>query len=69
VAVILAAKSKLVASGNVQLVINDQTPIAVPAGGERLGALAENQIFVGSACGGGGVATRTFSMMIPVSPG
>jgi Na+-transporting NADH:ubiquinone oxidoreductase subunit F len=58
VAVILAAKSKLVASGNVQLVINDQTTIAVPAGGKLLGALADNQIFVSSACGGGGTCAQ-----------
>ena len=54
VAMILAAKSKLVAAGNVQLVINDQKSLSVPAGGKLLNALADNEIFVSSACGGGG---------------
>lgn len=54
VAMILAAKSQLVAAGNVQLVINDQKSLAVPAGGKLLNVLADNEIFVSSACGGGG---------------
>lgn len=58
VGIILAAKSKLVASGNVQLVINDQKTLSVPAGGKLLGALADNQIFVSSACGGGGTCAQ-----------
>ncbi len=58
VALILAAKSQLVASGNVQLIINDQKIISVPAGGKLLGALADNQIFVSSACGGGGTCAQ-----------
>lgn len=56
VAVILIARSKLVASGDVQLRINDDSDksVAVPAGGKLLGALAGKNIFVPSACGGGG---------------
>lgn len=54
VAIILLAKSKLVASGNVTIEINHQKKLEVPAGGKLLGALAANQIFVSSACGGGG---------------
>ncbi|MBT1443790.1 NADH:ubiquinone reductase (Na(+)-transporting) subunit F [Shewanella sp. JM162201] len=56
VAVILIARSKLVASGDVKLRINDDADksVAVPAGGKLLGALAGKNIFVPSACGGGG---------------
>ncbi|MCA9005112.1 MAG: NADH:ubiquinone reductase (Na(+)-transporting) subunit F, partial [Planctomycetaceae bacterium] len=54
VAIILIAKSKLVASGNITITVNEQKKIEVPAGGKLLNALAENQIFVSSACGGGG---------------
>jgi Na+-transporting NADH:ubiquinone oxidoreductase subunit F len=56
VAVILAAKSKLVASGRVRIVVNGEEASALeaPAGGKLLGALAERGIFLSSACGGGG---------------
>ncbi len=53
---ILAAKSKLVASGDINILINDDEGKAIKtgAGGKLLGALADNGIFVSSACGGGG---------------
>ncbi|BBL70039.1 NADH:ubiquinone reductase (Na(+)-transporting) subunit F [Methylogaea oryzae] len=51
---ILGAKSKLVSSGNVDIVINDEKTIHVPIGSKLLTALAENNLFVSSACGGGG---------------
>ncbi len=54
VVLILFAKSKLVASGSVKILINDQKTVTVPAGGKLLGALASDNIFVSSACGGGG---------------
>jgi Na+-transporting NADH:ubiquinone oxidoreductase subunit F len=54
VVVILAAKARLVASGDVAITINDQKTMQVPAGGKLLGALADAGIFVSSACGGGG---------------
>jgi Na+-transporting NADH:ubiquinone oxidoreductase subunit F len=52
--VILGAKSKLVAEGNVEIEINHEKKIQVPIGSKLLTALAENQMFVSSACGGGG---------------
>lgn len=58
VGIILVAKSQLVASGDIQIVINDQKTIAVPAGGKLLGALAAEKIFVSSACGGGGTCAQ-----------
>lgn len=54
VVVILAAQSKLVNSGDVQILINDEKTITVPAGGKLLQTLAANNVFLASACGGGG---------------
>lgn len=58
VALIEAAKSQLVASGNVEIKVNDQKNLSTPAGGKLLGALADNDIFVSSACGGGGTCAQ-----------
>jgi Na+-transporting NADH:ubiquinone oxidoreductase subunit F len=58
VLVILAAKSRLVASGPVKILINQQKTIEVPAGGKLLGALADAGVFVSSACGGGGTCAQ-----------
>ena len=58
VALILVAKSKLVASGPVKILINEQKEIEIPAGGKLLNALADNSIFVSSACGGGGTCAQ-----------
>ena len=58
VLVILAAKSQLVASGPVKIVINEQKTVEVPAGGKLLGALADAGVFVSSACGGGGTCAQ-----------
>jgi Na+-transporting NADH:ubiquinone oxidoreductase subunit F len=54
VAIILFARSKLVASGNVSILINDEKEIETPVGAKLLGALADAELFVSSACGGGG---------------
>jgi len=54
VLIILGAKSRLVASGNVDILINGEKTIHSPVGSKLLGALAEAQLFVSSACGGGG---------------
>jgi Na+-transporting NADH:ubiquinone oxidoreductase subunit F len=54
VMIILAAKAKLVSSGEVQILINDEKTITVPAGGKLLQTLASNNVFLASACGGGG---------------
>ncbi|MFA6053653.1 MAG: NADH:ubiquinone reductase (Na(+)-transporting) subunit F [Methylobacter sp.] len=52
--VIIGAKSKLVAAGDVEILINEEKKIHVPAGSKLLTALADNGLFVSSACGGGG---------------
>jgi len=51
---IIGAKSKLVAAGDVEVIINHEKKIHVPSGSKLLTALADNQLFVSSACGGGG---------------
>lgn len=58
VGVILGARSKLVASGDIEIVINDEKTIHTPAGGKLLGALANANLFVSSACGGGGTCAQ-----------
>lgn len=52
------AKKFLVPSGDVKIVVNHQKELVVPTGGKLLGALAENKIFVSSACGGGGTCAQ-----------
>lgn len=56
--VILFAKSKLVATGNVKIVVNGEKTIEAPVGSKLLGALADNNLFVSSACGGGGTCAQ-----------
>ena len=60
VAVILAARAKLVSSGNVQIEINGdpEKTITVPAGGKLLQTLADKGVFLASACGGGGTCAQ-----------
>ncbi|PCI28406.1 MAG: NADH:ubiquinone reductase (Na(+)-transporting) subunit F [SAR324 cluster bacterium] len=60
VVVILFAKSKLVSSGAVEIMINGDSDsiVKVPAGGKLLGALADQKIFLSSACGGGGTCAQ-----------
>ncbi|MDA1313186.1 MAG: NADH:ubiquinone reductase (Na(+)-transporting) subunit F [Acidobacteria bacterium] len=56
VAVLMIARNKLVAAGEVNIIINDDESkvLRVPAGGSLLNALANNKIFIPSACGGKG---------------
>jgi Na+-transporting NADH:ubiquinone oxidoreductase subunit F len=54
VGMILFARSKLVATGNVTILVNDEREIQAPVGSKLLGALADSSLFVSSACGGGG---------------
>ncbi|NQY64037.1 MAG: NADH:ubiquinone reductase (Na(+)-transporting) subunit F [Alteromonadaceae bacterium] len=56
VLVILFAKSKLVSTGDITISINGDPAksVVTAAGGKLLGALADQGIFIPSACGGGG---------------
>jgi len=58
VSVILLARSKLVPQGNVTIDINGEKQIEVPTGSKLLGTLANNGLFVPSACGGGGTCAQ-----------
>ena len=52
--IIIGAKKALVPSGPVHLEINESKQLTIPAGGKLLVRVADNGIFVSSACGGGG---------------
>ncbi len=54
VLIILAARSLLLASGNVKITVNTERTIEVPLGGKLLGTLASAGLFVSSPCGGSG---------------
>lgn len=51
---LLVAKSKLVPSGNVKLNVNDEMNADVAIGGTLLSTLQGQNIYLSSACGGGG---------------
>ena len=58
--VILLARSRLVSTGNVSVEINGdpEKTISVPAGGKLLQTLADQNLFLSSACGGGGTCAQ-----------
>jgi Na+-transporting NADH:ubiquinone oxidoreductase subunit F len=56
--VILGARSRLVATGDVDIVINNEKTIKARVGSKLLGALANANLFVASACGGGGTCAQ-----------
>ncbi|WP_417549719.1 NADH:ubiquinone reductase (Na(+)-transporting) subunit F [Methylophaga sp.] len=56
--VILSARSRLVATGDIEIIVNDEKTIKTKAGGKLLGALADANLFVSSACGGGGTCAQ-----------
>ena len=60
VAVILEARAKLVSSGNVSIIVNEDpdSKIDTPAGGKLLQTLASEGMFLSSACGGGGTCAQ-----------
>ena len=58
VLIILLARSRLVASGNITIRINGEKEISAPVGGKLLATLANADLFVPSACGGGGTCAQ-----------
>jgi len=52
--IILGAKSQLVPSGDAKIEVNAEREVLTPVGTKLLTALADAQLFVSSACGGGG---------------
>ena len=60
VAMLLGVKAKLLPSGPVKILINEEKEIEVDSGSTLLSTLGDNKVFLPSACGGGGTC-------IPVS--
>ena len=58
VAVILLARSSLVSTGEVSILVNGEKTLKVPAGGKLLQTLSEADLFLPSACGGGGTCAQ-----------
>ena len=56
VTIILAALSRLVSSGNVNITINDEKTIPAPAGGKLLQTLPEHKLFVHRPAAGAALA-------------
>ena len=56
--VILVARSRLVSTGNVKVIVNGERELAIPVGGKLLQGLADAELFVPSACGGGGTCAQ-----------
>ncbi|MDR1980112.1 MAG: NADH:ubiquinone reductase (Na(+)-transporting) subunit F [Tannerellaceae bacterium] len=54
VGALLFAKAKLIPSGNVKVVVNDEKEFDIPIGGTVINALQGQGIFLSSACGGSG---------------
>lgn len=54
VIIILMARSRLVQTGDITINLNDRKEIRLPAGTKLLSALGSADVFVPSACGGGG---------------
>lgn len=58
VAIILSARSQLVSAGNISIEINGERTIEAESGGKLLQTLANNNVFLSSACGGGGTCAQ-----------
>lgn len=56
--IIIGVKSQLVASGDVEILINNEKKINVPVGSKLLTALANAKLFIPSACGGSGTCAQ-----------
>ncbi|MCH5179189.1 MAG: 2Fe-2S iron-sulfur cluster binding domain-containing protein, partial [Prevotellaceae bacterium] len=54
VVILLVAKKYLSPSGNVTITINDKEKLSVPQGSSLLSTLADNGVYLASACGGKG---------------
>ena len=52
--VILGARSKLVSSGTVSVLVNEDRELQLPVGVKLMQGLADADLFLASACGGGG---------------
>ena len=55
---LLGVKAKLLPSGPVKILINDEKEIEVDSGSTLLSTLGNNKVFLPSACGGGGTCVQ-----------
>ncbi len=76
VLIILFARARMVSTGDVTILINGERSITVPAGGKLLQTLSEADLFLPSACGGGGtcaqckcIVTEGGGAMLPTEEG
>ncbi len=58
IGLITLAKKRLIPAGDVSILVNGQKELKSPRGGKLLGALAQDGVFVASACGGGGTCAQ-----------
>lgn len=58
VVIILIAKAKLMPSGNVKINVNNEKELSVPMGSTLLNTLQSKDIYLSSACGGGGTCAQ-----------
>ncbi|MFT6053051.1 MAG: Na+-transporting NADH:ubiquinone oxidoreductase subunit F [Halioglobus sp.] len=58
VLVILFARARMVSTGDVTITINGERKLTVPAGGKLLQTLSDADLFLASACGGGGTCAQ-----------
>ncbi len=58
VVIILIAKAKLMPSGNVKITVNNDKELSVPMGSTLLNTLQSKDIYLSSACGGGGTCAQ-----------
>ena len=56
--IILAAKKQLIPEGTVNITVNGKTTFTIEPGGKLLNTLADQGLFVPSACGGGGTCAQ-----------
>jgi Na+-transporting NADH:ubiquinone oxidoreductase subunit F len=76
VLIILFARGQMVSTGDVTILINGERSVTVPAGGKLLQTLGEADLFLPSACGGGGtcaqckcIVTEGGGSMLPTEEG
>jgi len=62
--VILAVRSKLVASGSVNILVNGERKFATEVGEKLLGALSSHDLFLPSACGGKGTCGQCRAVVV-----
>ena len=66
--VILVARSRLVETGSVTLVVNEDREFVVPAGSKLLEALADVGLYLPSGCGGKGTCGQC-RVRVPAAEG